>query len=273
MKHFHLLTSVVLLFAFIPGLAITTELTSSELPRGDEIIKHVNARDEGNAVSRAVLMKMIDKRGKTRVRKTHSFRKYIGDEKRTAIFYLSPRNIKDTAFLTYDYASANVDDDQWLYLPAMRKVRRISAANRGDYFLGTDFTYEDIKKETKISVEDYSHRTIGEETVDGHHTYIVEGTPVNEAIARELGYSKVKLWIDNKIWMTRKTEFFDMRRNHLKTIHTRDVKNIQGIWTAHHLEVNNHKSGHKTEFVFSNIDYQTEVSDDIFTERALRRGL
>ena len=245
----------------------------AELPNGDEIIKRLNARNEGQAVSRNVLMEMIDKRGKTRTRQTRSYRKYFDDEKRTVIFYLKPRNIKDTAYLTYDYAAVDRDDDQWLYLPAMRKVRRISAADRGDYFLGTDFTYEDIKKETKVSAEDYTYRTLGEETIDGHHTYIIEATPINQKIAKELGYSKVKMWVDSEIWISRKTDFHDLRGKHLKTTLTLNVQNIQGIWTPLRLEVNNHKSGHQSKFTFSDIDYNTEISDDLFTERALRRGL
>lgn len=246
---------------------------SAQLPNAEEIIQHINTRDEGQFVSRNVRMEMTDKRGKTRTRDTRGYRKYFGDEKRTAIFYLTPRNIKDTAYLTYDYAAADKDDDQWLYLPATRKVRRISAADRGDYFLGTDFTFEDIKKETKVSAEDYTYKTVGEENIEGHHTYIIESTPINKTTAKELGYGKVMLWVDSQIWMIRKSDFQDTRGKPLKTTFTQDIKNIQGIWTPTRLEVNNHKSGHKTVFIFSDIDYQTEIRDDLFSERALRRGL
>ncbi len=255
-------------------LVLTAPLTfSTELPNGDEIANNINARDEGPLVSRTVLMEMTDKRGKQRVRKTQGFRKYFGDDKRTVIYYLTPKNVKDTAFMTYDYADASIDDDQWLYLPAMRKVRRISASNRGDYFLGTDFTYEEIKLESKVSIEDYSRKTIGEEVIDGHRTFIIESTPIDKTTAKELGYSKVKQWVDTKIWMVRKAEFTSLRNKPLKTIYSKEIKQVQGIWTAHLLEVENHKTRHTTKFTFSDIDYQREISDDLFTERALRRGL
>ena len=178
-------------------------------PSGKEIAERINARDEGQSVSRNLLMEMIDKRGKKRVRETRGFRKYYGDEKRTVIYYLSPKNIKDTAFLTYDYPEANKDDDQWLYLPALRKVRRISASDRGDYFLGTDFTYEDIKLETRVSIEDYNRKTIGEGTIDGYECYIVENIPVSEKVAKELGYGSIKSWVDKDIWIIRKAEYTD----------------------------------------------------------------
>jgi len=264
------------IFTIITGLIFvmtTSLLLAADLPRGDEIANHINARDDGASVSRTVLMEMTDKRGKQRIRKTRGFRKYFADEKRTVIYYLAPRNVKDTAFMTYDYADASVDDDQWLYLPAMRKVRRISASDRGDYFLGTDFSYEDIKLETKVSIADYTRKTLGEAMIDGHRTFIVEATPVDKKTAKELGYSKVTQWVDAKIWMVRKATFDNLRGKPLKTIYTQEIKQVQGIWSAHLLKVENHKTGHATKFIFSDIDYQEEISDDLFTERALRRGL
>ncbi len=259
-------------FLILSSLAFSS-FTFAELPSGDEIANNINARDEGLSVSRTVLMELTNKRGKTRVRETHGFRKYFGDEKRTVIYYLSPRSVKDTAFMTYDYADPSLDDDQWLYLPAMRKVRRISASDRGDYFLGTDFTYEDIKQESKVSTKDYTRKSIGEEVIDGHRTFIMESTPVDKATAKELGYSKVKQWVDAEIWMVRKAEFDGLRGKPLKTVLTKEIRQVQGIWTAHLMEVSHHKTRHSTKFTFSDVDYQTEISDDLFTERALRRGL
>jgi len=247
--------------------------SAAELPDGDEVARRINARDEGVAVSRNARMEMTDRHGKTRVQETRSFRVYVGDEKRTVLFYLSPKNVKDTAFLTIDYPEPEHEDDQWLYLPALRKVRRISASDRGDYFLGTDFTYEDIKKETKVSIDDYRRRTLREDTVDGHPVIVVEDVPVSEEVARELGYGRVVRWVDSEIWMSRRTEFWDVRDNLLKTIVTTDIREVQGIWTPHRLEVTNHKTGHSTILVFSDVDYTAEVDEELFTQQALRRGL
>ena len=242
-------------------------------PAAEEIVKRINDRDEGMQVTRTLKMELINRKGKKRERVTRGFRKYFGEEKRTVIFYESPKNIKDTAFLTFDYPDSKRDDDQWLYLPALRKVRRISASDRGDYFLGTDFTYEDIKKESKVSIDDYTRKTIGEETIDGHRAYIIESIPVNNKIAKELGYGRVLQWVDAEIWMVRKSEFWDVRGKTLKTIQSKEIRLVQGIWTSHRIEAENHKTKHKTIFIFSDVDYQSEVKDDIFTERALRRGL
>ncbi len=248
------------------------DVAAESLLAGEEIAQRINARNEGEVVSRFITMTMTDRSGTERVRETKSIRKYFGKEKRTIIFYLSPSNIKDTAFLTYDYPEADRDDDQWLYLPAARKVRRISASDRGDYFLGTDFTYEDIRKETKVGIEDYSWKTLGEETIDGHRCLLVEEIPVNDKTAKELGYSKVQSWIDAEIWMVRQAKYWDVAGNPLKTLQVEEITLIQDIWTAHQFALENHKTGHKTVFTVKDVNYGQSVKDEMFTEDALRRG-
>ncbi|SDE70895.1 efflux RND transporter permease subunit [Kordiimonas lacus] len=242
------------------------------LPDADALIASVNARDEGQWVSRNLKMELIDKRGKTRTRDTIGYRRYFDTEKRTVLFYLAPSSVKGTGFLTYDYPEAGRDDDQWLYLPALRKIRRISASDRGDYFLGTDLSYEDIKKESKVAAEDYSFNTLGAETVDGFETVLVEGVPVSDDIAKELGYGRVLWRIDPTIMMSRKVEMWDINGNPLKTIHNKDIHQVDGIWTTHSIMVENHKTGHQTNFTFSDVDYKNEVAEKMFEQRSLKRG-
>ena len=269
MKHLTktLMLSVSLLAGYI------SPASSDEFPSGDDIARNINARDEGIAVSRKLKMEMTDRHGKVRVRETRALRKYYGDEKRTVIFYLKPKNIKDTAFLTYDYADNAKDDDQWLYLPAMRKVRRISASDRGDYFLGTDLSYEDIKLETRVSLKDYTRKTIAEDVVDGFHCYIVEETAINTETAEELGHIRRESCVDDNLWIVRRSKFWDPQNKLLKTTHFRDISEVQGILTAHIIEVENHKTGHQTRFTFSDVNYQDGVNDRVFTQNAMKRGL
>lgn len=238
-----------------------------------DVMSKVVTRNDGAYASRNLTMQLIDKRGKSRVRKTRGFRKYFGEDKRTVLFYLSPANIKDTAFLTYDYKDTERDDDQWLYLPAARKIRRISSADRGDYFLGTDLSYEDIKNENKPNLSDYTYKHLGKEMVDSVECLLIEATPVSEKVARELGYGKVVSRIDPKIWMVRKSEFWDIKGNPLKVVEIKDIKRIDGIWTSHEILAENHKTRHKTRFIFSDVDYKTAVDDKWFETRQLKRGL
>jgi len=265
--------NLIILLAILVAAIIPFVVKSQSLPSGMEVAKKTDERNDGANVSRKLTMELIDKRGKSRIRETQAFRKYFGEEKRTAIFYETPSNVKGTAFLVYDYPKPEKDDDQWLYLPALRKTRRISASNRGDYFLGTDFTYEDIKLESKLSVEDYNYKTVGTDVIDGNEVFVVEATPVDEKTAKELGYSKTKAWVDANNWMIRKGEFWDVAGNYLKTTLIKDIRLIQEIWTAHRVEVENHKTGHKTNFTFSEVDYSTSIDDDFFTQQTLVRGL
>jgi len=246
-------------------------MSPAPLLDGNEIARRINARDEGASSAQTMVIETTDRRGKSRVRETRIFRKYVGEEKRTAIFFEEPRSVKGTAFLTIDYPEAGRDDDLWLYLPAARKVRRISMANRGQYFLGTDFTYEDMKKSTKVALEDYEWKTLGEEVVDGRRCFLLEAVPVSE-VSNELGYSRSRQWVDAEIFIFRKIQAWDVQGNELKTIEFKDISQVHGIWTVHRIEAHNHKTGHHSVLAFSNVDYASEVKDDLFTPQALRRG-
>lgn len=244
-----------------------------EMPAGAELVKKVNERSDGESLARVMTIEMTDKRGKTRKQTTKTFRKYYGEEKRSSIFYVEPANIKDTAFLTFDYPAGAQEDDQWLYIPELRRVRRISASNRGDYYLGTDLTYEDLKLDTRMSERDYTWTTTGKRDVDGHSCYVVEGIPIDEKTAEELGYSKYIAYIDPETAFQRKTEAWDINGNKLKTILWEEWEQIQGIWSGLRMNVQNQKTGHSTMITFSEIDYESEIDDEMFTERALKRGV
>ena len=243
------------------------------LPNATSIIKKVNDAEDGIQVTRKVTMKMIDRRGKERTRKTISYRKYFGKDRKTVIFYTDPANVKDTAFLTYDYEGITKEDDQWLYLPALRKIRRISSKDRGDYFLGTDFTYEDIKKEGKISIDEYDFSMEGKDVVDGKMVVKITAVCKTEIIAEEVGHSKVIMWIDPEINIVRKSLFFDINGNRLKTIYVSDIRKVDGKWTRHLLRAENHKTGHQSIFRFDEVDYKSNIPDRVFLKSSLRRGL
>lgn len=268
------LLKTVAWLAVLLALAGSIQLANAEtrLPAVEQVIANMNSRDDGESVQRAMVLTLTDRRGHSRVERTMAFRRYDGDTKQTAIFYTEPANVNGTAFLTWDYPEADRDDDQWLYLPALRRVRRISASDRGDHFLGTDFTYEEIKKESKIEAQDYRFTLLGEEQVDGHHTWVVEAIPRNEEIANALGYSKVVMRVDSEIWMPRLWEFWDVAGNFLKTVHNRRIEQVDGIWSTLEILAENHKTGHSTRLEFLDTDYETPVPERLFQTNALKRG-
>ena len=115
-------------------------------------MERVDARDDGDNETADVKMILIDKKGQERVRKIARFAKYKGEDKYRLMFFLHPADVKDTAFLTYDYDSPEKDDDQWLYLPALRKSKRIATVDKSGSFMGSDLNYSDM---TSMDLEDY----------------------------------------------------------------------------------------------------------------------
>ena len=265
-------TAAIIALATVAYTFNVQQVKAEELPNAGWIIDQVNAVDEGQQVTRKLSMTLTDKRGKVRQRDTFSYRKYFGNEKRTVLYYLSPTNVKDTGFLTYDYSEVEEDDDQWLYLPAMRKSRRISASDRGDYFLGTDFTYEDIKNEGKIEKSDYQFKTIGKEIYNGVTHYHIELISIDNKTAKELGYGKGHIWVNADNWIIVKAEYWDTKLNPLKILEVSEIYKVNGIWTRHQLTINNLKTGHRTEFKFYDVDYLTPVDDRVFSRQSLSRG-
>jgi predicted RND superfamily exporter protein len=242
------------------------------IDNGNDLVALINAVPEGEHVTRQIDMLMTDRQAKQRSRKTMSFSKTYPDRKLTILFYLEPANIRDTGFLIWDYADQNKPDDQWLYLPALRKVRRISASDRGDYFLGTDFTYEDMKVNGKLEPSDYDFNLLGREALDGIDSYKLEAIPKSEYIAAELGYSRSVFWVNPSNWMIFRAEFWDLKGKPLKKLSVPDIRLTGGIWTRHKSILENLQTGHRTEFVISDVDYVTELPGEKFTKAALERG-
>jgi hypothetical protein len=269
-KFVHRATQILPLLVFSLMATLSNgDARADEALSADAIVARVNAVPQGEHVSRSLLFRTIDKRGRTRERQTQSFRQYFGEERRLALFFTAPANIRDTAVLTWDYPETT-QDDQWLYLPALRKVRRIPAADRGDYFLGTDFSFEDMKLDGQLSAEDYDYERLPSER-EGF--YRVQATPKSSAIAKELGYSRTEALIDGSNWIVMQADFWDVSGDALKTLLVEDVREIDGIWTRHRLLMTNHKTGHSTQLLFADVDYLTPIDDRVFTQQAMQRGL
>jgi hypothetical protein len=260
---------LVALWWIAPGSARAAE---AELPAGDEIARRVDERDDGRWVSRTMAMELVEKDGSSRARLTRSFRRNFGSERRSVLFFEDPPNLKGTALLSFDYPEPKRQDDQWLYLPALRRARRIATSERGRAFLGTDFSYEDMRKETKLSLDDYHWRTLGAEEVEGHRCWLLEATPVDDATARELGYGRVRVRVDSEIWLPRLAEYWTPAGDPLKTIRLGEIDEVQGIWTPHRIEASTSATGHRTTLVFRDVDYRQEVPESLFDESALAHG-
>lgn len=241
-------------------------------PKARAIMQRVDDRDDGDDQTSTLQMILIDKNGNQRIRELKSYTKDKGEDTWSMMFFLSPADVEDTGFLTYDYDEAARDDDQWLYLPALKKTKRIASSDKSGSFMGSDFSYADL---TERPLEYYDYKLLQEAEIDGHPVWIIEAVPNNEEELDETGYTKSILFIrkDNdvmirsKIWVKKgnRNKYFDVEKLEL----------IDGIWVPTVMTMTTKKGDqtlHKTVWRANDVKFGQNLSYDQFTVRGLETG-
>lgn len=189
----------------------------------------------------------------------------VGDK--SVVVFHTPADVEGTALLSH--ARILEPDDQWLYLPALARVRRISSANKSGPFVGSEFAFEDF---TAVELNKYEHNYVSSGDVEiGGETMTVD---VVERFPRyeNSGYSRQVSYIDQDIYQIRRIEFFDRRGDLLKTLDLTDYREYgDGIWRAHALTMTNHQTGKSTELVYSDYEFGVGLSDNDFVRGVLER--
>jgi uncharacterized protein len=217
------------------------------------------------------VMTLVNDKGQQRVRKMQavSVLQPNGIDTTLMIRFHYPADVQGTGYLQIQHHDG--EDDMWIYLPALKKVRRLVANNKKDSFVGSDFSYGDILLPT---VDTYRRQLLHSETVDGEDCYVVESVPANEQIKKDYGYSKWVAWIRKSNFMEKKADYYDAAGRLLKTQMVPEVKEVDPQahkWWAVRREVVNHQTGHHTLLLFENIDAAKPVPEDFFTPRYLER--
>jgi len=254
-------------------LIISLTLSSLFALTGEEIAQKVHDRDDGDNSTSKMTMTLTDKNGKKRVRNLKTFTKDKGEDKLKLMFFLTPADVKNTAFLTYDYDDSAKDDDQWLYLPELQKVKRIASSDKSSSFMGSDFTYSDM---TSRNVEDYTYKIMKEKKVGGHMTWQMLVTPKSQETVKETGYTKSIVFIRQDNFVIVQALNYIKAGKKLKYMQVKGLKLIDGIWTATKMQMitkKGKKTLHKTVFEFSDIKYNQDLEESLFTTRTLERGL
>ena len=241
---------------------------------GREIMEKVVARDEGDRSMSEMEMILIDRKGKKRVRKLKSYGMEQDKDSLSLMFFLSPADVRNTGFLTYDYDESGKDDDQWLYLPALRKTKRIAAGDKSGSFMGSDLNYSDM---TSPDLDLYDYTLMKETKVKGKKVWQIKAVPKTKDEAGKSGYSKSVVFIrqDNLVMVRGVRWVYKKKRN--KYLDVRKLEKIDGIWVSTEMHVTT-KSGkktlHKTILKQKNIHFnQDGVNQDLFTIRRLEKGL
>ena len=233
---------------------------------GREIVDKAYNLPTGDDVTSTLTMTLTNKSGQTRVRKIKQFSKDFGDVEKSIMFFVSPADVKNTSFMNWSYDDDSKSDDQWIYLPALKKTKRISSDSKSDYFMGSDFTYDDLG-DRKLDAD--THKLLREETIDGNECYVVESISKDE----DYMYSKTITWIRKDNFVGMKKEFYDEDGELLKVLTIKKVDKISGYWVISHSEMKNVQKDHSTNIELSNIKINTGVPSSKFSERMMTRGI
>jgi outer membrane lipoprotein-sorting protein len=231
-----------------------------------KIVEQVYNRATGDDMEGNLTMTLTNSRGEDRVRKIKQLTKDSGKSEKKIMFFQYPTDVRNTSFMTWSYDEAGKDDDQWIYLPALKKVKRISSDSKSDYFMGSDFTYDDLGD--RHPTEDV-HKLLGEETVEGNDCYKVESTPKDE----EYMYSRTITWVTKDKWIALKKEFYDEDDDLLKTLEVKKFENINGFWIILGSRMHNLQKEHTTQMELENVKINSNIADRMFTVRMMQRGI
>jgi hypothetical protein len=238
-----------------------------------DIMQAVEDRDDGDNRVSDMQMVLIDKNGDERKRAIRSFDKDKGEDKQRIMFFTSPADVEDTAFLTYDYDAYEKDDDQWLYLPALRKTKRIASSDKSGSFMGSDFNYADM---TRKNLDAYDFKILKEDEVRSEKVWLIEALPKTREEIEETGYEKSIAFVRQDNFVVVRAVHWVNEGNKLKYQDVSGLEKIDGIWTITAMSMTTKKGKttlHKTELYFDNVKYNQELSEQMFSVRRLEKGL
>ncbi|MGB0452832.1 MAG: outer membrane lipoprotein-sorting protein [Bacteriovoracaceae bacterium] len=208
------------------------------------------------------------KSGSTENRDMQRTKKTVNSLSKSLIVFSSPSSIKGTALLSHEQNERG--DDQWLYLPALRKTQRIAPSGKKNYFMGTDFTFADLEDEA-LSQYDYSCKKLSKCGPD--KCYLIEATPKNKRIVKDTGYSMRKLWVRNDTYVTVRIKYLDPKGNDLKTLTNSQWKKYGKTAWRPRKAVMKRPGLHQTTVLTKERKVDLPISEEIFQERYLIKGM
>ena len=187
----------------------------------------------------------------------------IGDGDKTLSIFDKPRDVKGTAFLSFSHKEG--PDDQWLYLPALKRVKKISSNNKSGPFMGSEFAFEDLSSQ---EVEKYTYKYLGDDVLDGLDCFMLERDPVDP----KSGYTVQIVWIDKEEYRPLKVDYYDRKSSLLKTLTFSDYKQYNDkYWRASEMNMINHQTGKSTRLEWKDYKFATGLTDRDFDKNSLKR--
>lgn len=262
----HIITSLYLGSIFFnASAAVASEISAHD------IVQKSSEVDKVSSWSAHAVMRLFAKNGSERIRESlneNQLDKNGYDQRRLANF-VAPADIKGTKVLINEHRDG--EDDIWVYLPSMNKVRRLVSSNKKDSFVGSDFSYTDI---LAPRVDDYDHTLLRRENIDNVPCFVIESVPKTEKIKRDTGYSRTVSWIRTDNFVRIQADFSDVRGLPYKHMHVSAVKEVSahdGKWLNEKVDMLDIHSGHRTEITFEDIKVGRKVNENMLSPSSLDR--
>ena len=252
--------------ALLPILLLPEAGASTPEAKGLALAEQMDSRYAGWVDQQAQMtMVLKNKQGQTTTRKIRSRSLEVdGDGDKSLTIFDTPRDVKGTAFLSHTHAVK--PDDQWLFLPALKRVKRISSANKSGPFVGSEFAYEDL---TSQEVEKYTYKWLREEALDGKKVAVMERYPTY----KHSGYTRQVVWVGLDIYQAVKVEYYDRKNALLKTLQMGDFREYDGKhWRPHTMDMVNHQTGKSTSLTWSDFKFGNGYSNANFSKNSLKRA-
>jgi hypothetical protein len=260
-----LLAWVAMTLILMP-MAVAADNVESPEDRGLAIARERDRRDLGFHDFTAELeMILRNRHGEESVRSLRSQTlEQEADGDKSLVVFDAPADVKGTALLTFSHKTG--DDDQWLYLPALKRVKRISSSNKSGPFVGSEFAYEDISSQ---EVEEYTYKYVGDDVLDGREMFVIEQYPVDP----RSGYTRQVAWIDKEEYRQWKVDFYDRKDALLKTLAFEGYRQYrEKHWRPDRMEMVNHQTGKSTELLWHAYDFRTGLGEGDFNRVSLARA-
>ena len=261
------ISRTLLLATALLSAAVTAQATEDEnIKKGLAIATEADKRDTGFGDFTAnMVMELRNKQGDVSTRTIRlKTLEVIGDGDKSMSIFDEPADVKGTAFLTYSHAIK--PDEQWLYLPALKRVKRINSKNKSGPFMGSEFAYEDLASQ---EIEKYTYKYIRDEVFNGTDCFVIERYPAYE----HSGYTRQVVWVNKDKYVAEKIDFYDRKNDLLKTLVNSNYKQyLDQYWRADEMLMENHQTGKSTFLSWKDYSFKNGLGDKDFSRNSLKRA-
>ncbi|MFP5305601.1 MAG: outer membrane lipoprotein-sorting protein [Gammaproteobacteria bacterium] len=260
----HWLPTRPLLAALLAAVVALPAAAQTPEEKGLAIAREAEARNDGFGDTSATMQMILrNRQGEESKREIRARTLEVADDgDKSLIIFDEPKDVEGTALLTYSHKTE--DDDRWLYLPALKRVKRIAGNNKAGPFMGSEFAFEDLGSQ---EVEKYTYKHLRDETLDGQEVFVIERYPVD----KDSGYTRQVVWMDKAEYRPLKIEFYDRKQSLLKTLTFKDyAQYLDRYWRPGRLDMVNHQTGKSTTLLFEDYKFRNGYSDRDFDQNSLK---